>query len=185
MIESPIVLKNFLTEKEIKEIQKVVFEKLPFYYNDSHIYGDEKSINDDSEYFLSHILYDNLSPNSDFYPFFISIFQKFLEKNNLYFRSILRARVNFYPKTDDKVGTPHVDWKFDHNVFIYYINNSDGDTIIYKENFDNKNIFKNFNVLKKISPEEGKGVIFNGSNFHSISYPKNNNKRVILNISYL
>lgn len=117
-------------------------------------------------------------------PFVSSIRSTFGPQRLNIGKSILRARINLYVKNDGGVGHPHTDWKFDHNVFMYYINDSDGDTLIYKELFNDYNL-ENLSTENAISPKMGRGAVFNGSNFHSASNPITFSKRAILNISFV
>ena len=56
---------------------------------------------------------------------------------------------------------------------LYYVNDSDGDTIIYNEKtkFDDCNVMKmNFTIKKKVSPKQGRVVLFDGRH---LSYRSN------------
>ena len=52
---------------------------------------------------------------------------------------------------------------FPHWVCLYYINDSDGDTIFYNDNLEE---------IKRVSPKKGKIVFFDGSIKHTGSIPK-------------
>ena len=69
----------------------------------------------------------------------------------------------------------HTDCEEPHRVCIYYVNDSDGDTIFY----DNKE-----NIIKKISPKKGRIAFFNGDILHSGSAPTQN-LRIVLNYNFL
>ena len=56
---------------------------------------------------------------------------------------------------------------------IYYVNNSDGDTVIY----DNKK-------LVRVKPEAGKILMFDGSLYHASSRPTKNKLRKVVNINF-
>ena len=95
-------------------------------------------------------------------------------------RSFLSTPTNI-PKED--VDTPHVDMVAPHFVMLYYVRDSDGDTIIYNEKtkFDDctpENI--KFTIKKKVSPKQGRVVLFNGIHYHTAEQP-NHNLRCIVN----
>lgn len=64
---------------------------------------------------------------------------------------------------------------------IYYVDNSDGDTIIYneKEIFDD---YSKYTIKQSISPKKGRIVFLRGDLFHSSSVPSiKHSKRIIIN----
>jgi len=69
---------------------------------------------------------------------------------------------------------PHVDIDHDHYVFLYYINDCDGDTIFFD---------KNQKEYKRVSPKKGRCILFDGSIYHTGSKPKNKSRGVI-NINF-
>jgi len=69
----------------------------------------------------------------------------------------------------------HTDQSCDHNVMIIYLNDSDGDTMMYDDSG---------NVISKSSPEKGKYILFNGDIKHSSTRPVNNDYRFIINVNY-
>jgi hypothetical protein len=81
----------------------------------------------------------------------------------------------------------HVDIDQSHLVYLYYVNNSDGNTIICKEKFEkNKKLIKpeeyKPDILEEICPKKGRVVIFDGSLYHAAGVPKKN-PRCVLNFS--
>ena len=96
-------------------------------------------------------------------------------------RSFLSTPTNI-PKED--VDTPHYDIDALHFVMLYYVNDSDGDTIIYNEkskfNDDYPDDKMNFTIKKKVSPKQGRVVLFDGRHFHTAEQP-NHNLRCIVN----
>ena len=77
----------------------------------------------------------------------------------------------------------------DHFVMLYYVCDSDGDTIIYNEKCSDLNEFNNnlnvvektrFSIQRKITPKQGRVVLFNGRLYHTAEQP-NHNVRCIVN----
>ena len=81
-------------------------------------------------------------------------------------------------------NTPHIDFSDDftrkHYTALYYVNNSDGDTII----FDQKKRSKEYSIHTRISPEKGKLCIFDGEHFHASSRPKKCEFRIVITLNF-
>ena len=68
---------------------------------------------------------------------------------------------------------------------------SDGDTIIYDEKWDGHNrhidneIAKQWTIVEKVTPKQGRVVVFNGYHYHTAEQPRHNNRCIInFNVSY-
>ncbi len=89
----------------------------------------------------------------------------------------IRAHITFHWPRPDQYGIPHnkhVDQQYNHLVALYYVNDSDGDTIF----------FDGDQVIHREPVKRGKLVVFNGYNkYHSSSSPSKN-IRMTLNVNY-
>lgn len=65
-------------------------------------------------------------------------------------------------ETNIKHHAPHTDLTTPHTSLIYYINDSDGDTVF----FDNNN-----NVIESVTPKKGTAVLFDGLILHAAGIP--------------
>lgn len=120
-------------------------------------------------------------------PFFVSpeykeikfLFDNFVKSTATKVNDLLRIKANLQTQcnfsTSDFYNTPHRDQPMDHTVVIYYVNDSDGDTLI----FDDKQI------IKRISPKKGRFVMFNGKYFHAGRHPIISEKRIVLNYNFM
>lgn len=84
------------------------------------------------------------------------------------FRSRARLTIN-EPKI--RIGNPHVDYQIPHWVLIYYVNSTDGDTIL----FDEKG-----RIVEKVTPRRGRCLLFDGSIRHAASN-STSGPRIIIN----
>lgn len=80
------------------------------------------------------------------------------------------------------VDSPHLDRTEPHFVFLYYVNDSDGDTVIY--NYKSKSatdipFFEDVKELKRITPKQGRVVVFDGMYWHTAEQPKNNVRCIV------
>jgi len=75
--------------------------------------------------------------------------------------------------------TAHVDSKMPHWALIYYVHDSDGDTIIFDQEFGKE--FDHLTIKQRVTPKQGRAVIFNGKYFHTSSSPREHKIRNVLN----
>jgi len=66
---------------------------------------------------------------------------------------------------------PHVDFNFPHWVCLYYVNDSDGDTVFFNSNSKETPMgslrTEDIEVVKRITPLRGRVVLFDGTHYHS------------------
>lgn len=84
---------------------------------------------------------------------------------------------------------PHVDRITPHETCLYYINSTDGDTVLFDQKYDcSLSKLDNDSKLKtehsRITPAQGKAVLFDGLQYHS-SNPSKTDLRFVLNINYI
>ena len=129
-----------------------------------------------------------INPNyrSDQYNYTLPLIYEISEKSGVNISGVLAARsflqVPSISKHDNDLF--HVDIQMEHFVFLYYLNDSDGDTVISNERYTpDKNQFKSRQykpeILEKISPKKGRAVIFDGLLYHAAGVPKKNNRCVL------
>ena len=87
-------------------------------------------------------------------------------------RSFLQLPINFKGERED---SPHIDIVDDHFVMLYYVCDSDGDTIIYNEQEKSDN----YTIQKRITPKQGRVALFDGSYYHTAEQPLNNIRCVV------
>ena len=133
-------------------------------------------------YFAHTIVTDN-QIKSNAYDIVFDKFWKWMVKNvDGDFGELIRVRAAKTMKNRVPPTQPHVDAPFGHWVLIYYCDNSDGPTTIYKERYGENP--ENVRPKQYIDPEKGKYVIFDGRMYHSGNAPRKHSSRTILNINY-
>lgn len=76
----------------------------------------------------------------------------------------------------------HIDIPQDHYACVYYLNDSDGDTIIYEQNKHNTLAGSNNVELTehaRVTPKKGRIVMFDGARYHCSSQPTNSYRCII------
>lgn len=176
---------NFLKSIEILDVKDRVLKQgfdIPWtlaYNTDIPIPG--------SSYENSYQFAAGLNPQMPSYNYFLQVFNAFCTKNNLDYKEITRMKLNWLPRVSgggEGSHTPHIDSKDPHRVFLYYINDSDGDTVFFDEVYSGDSP-KEFNELLRISPKAGRGVVFDGHTYHASSSPSNSEYRCILNVDFV
>ena len=69
-----------------------------------------------------------------------------------------------------------------HYAGILYMNDSDGDTVIYKET--EENLDGNYESIYSLSPKKNRLLLFDGSYYHTGHAPSGHNNRILLNFNY-
>ena len=113
-----------------------------------------------------------------------SIKLNLLNKLNMEFVKDYRYKINWttpITKNYDFKNLIHVDMDVDHIAIVYYINDTDGNTIFLnnkKGNFaeSHQSNFKGidlneFEIVNKIPPKKGRAIIFDGNIYHYGEYP--------------
>jgi hypothetical protein len=149
-------------------IQDQLFEAFQF----QHLVIENKNILSLNAYEFTPILY---FIQNHFKFSFSYIIHKI--KLNLQTQSSEQSIGKFSPPHVDLVGAPNNMW-----TIIYYVNDSDGDTVIFNERYNGKPI-KNFTVNKKITPKKGKCVMFPTDYVHSGGFPFSSINRTVINFN--
>ena len=101
-------------------------------------------------------------------------------KINWIFREPLESSQGYYP--------PHVDSNKDHWVLLYYVCDSDGDTLMFEETQNeipfNKVYDQTLNIKNNIEHKMGRGVLFHGSRYHCGLPPIKNDFRITFNHNF-
>jgi len=88
-----------------------------------------------------------------------------------------------------RVFSPHVDFPYiKHNSAIFYINDSDGDTILYNEECPvgskEQLTLDDLTECKRITPKANRLLLFEGNYWHTGESPVDHARRVIFNMNF-
>ena len=89
---------------------------------------------------------------------------------------LYRIRAVMWIKNQNKRShLPHNDLDIEHYNMVYYVNDTDAPTRLYKDD----------KVFKEVQPKKGRALIFPGNIKHSSASPTQSNRRMILNYNFL
>ena len=121
--------------------------------------------------------------HSEYHNLFIPMLQKVGFKLGLTSVRVLQGRsfLQFPLNTDGTIDTAHIDIEEDINfmVALYYVCDSDGDTVIYNEREELPN--EKYTIKESVTPKQGRMVIFDGRLYHAAKQPINSNTRCVVN----
>ena len=98
---------------------------------------------------------------------------------------LLRVKANLLVRSAEpnpRPFTPHVDVPKPHWAMIYYVNDSDGDTVIFDKMYPDP---ENAVVLHSISPKKNRAIMFDGRHYHSGTVPAKHDARIVINFDFL
>ena len=133
---------------------------------------------------FGNLIYDINVGVGNYFNFISPIVLNTVEKYNIPFREILQMRgflsLPLLSNSKSRIDKPHVDNPLPHTVALYYVNDSDGDTILFKhqyrygiQHFQDLSPLdpENMTIEKRITPKKGRLVFFNGAHYHASSQP--------------
>lgn len=192
MIDAPIVLDDAISARYADELNTLFLSSgnLPWYYQEDITYGPNtiKELGIQSRAGFSHLMYDDLGnvKSKDLFNIILPLVYEACDKIDYDFNKIGRARsflqLPTYKDTYE-INHPHVDMPHPHLVLLYYVNDSDGDTILYNETYEDipeKNVsLNNVSEMLRCTPKKGRVLFFNGKHYHSSSRPLYNHRCII------
>ena len=144
---------------------------------------------------FNHFFFENNQPTSQHFQSIYPLVLSITSKEKVHFNRLIRMRANLtLPNTTSKLEwhMPHIDSFFEHWNSIYYVNNSDGDTVIFNETNDDYSSGQDdiiriqqgkFTIKQRVEPKKGRIVIFPGKYYHSSSWARNSKFRCVININ--
>lgn len=200
-----IVMENALPDDLFKYLKSHIFnENFPWSYIKTT--GNADTGDDTYVYSFYHRFYeDNCGGvlNVSLKPIVDCCILSILDRANTHLQDKLKIKDLYRSRTNLETikpiyyeHTPHIDDQRKHYAAILYMNNSDGDTIFYKQRYDVNNqrnwiedieyIKQNggFEIERTLTPEENKVVIFDGSIYHSSFSPVKSHTRCVVNFTF-
>jgi len=202
------VIDNALPEWLFKRLEDVTKNKMNLGVTQTAFDSKDNQFGD-VHYSFSMLVNATAAHSETFYHSFLSFSNDYCEEGS----KLQRVRIGVIPR-DIKpiINQPHVDdIRFPHKVGLLYLDDCDGDTYIYKNQYNyrfqagddltgklfdyldlmgwgfEKNsdgTFKDFEILERVTPKRNRLVIFDGSHFHSSSTPTTQQMRWAINYNF-
>jgi hypothetical protein len=190
------VYRNKVSESTLQEFESRVTQNadMPWYYIQTSAYEDTDTAPPVDQSSFVHLAFNAAVGESPL----AGLCMKALEEATADVAGIqeyrvTRIRLGMHTWGASRViNYPHVDVDREHMVGLLYLNDSDGDTVIYTETFDPQgpissrehyDSITSFTKLVSITPEKGTFVFFNGKHYHSSSTPTAHANRVVVNFN--
>jgi hypothetical protein len=119
----------------------------------------------------------------------------FCDRANLPFTRLLRIRLGLFPRTMIEAvhHNPHVDFYQPHFNALYYVNDADGDTVIFNETYEQVSQEQSllytrdhkFTIARRVSPRKGRMIGFDGKQYHASMHPMAAGYRIAIAFSFL
>ena len=184
VIIDDIIPKNYqnILEDKILKPQNPTKAVNWFLNTDLDVHPDHYKHSDSKNVGFSHVMCANEAEVSLLNDLFLPLVAIACEKIEISEYSIIQSRLFLQAPTKEKERKNdklHVDLPYQHMVLLYYINDSDGDTVF--SDLNSKDVTRQsldsdtkYNIIKRVTPKKGRGVFFNGRIFHASSKPSKN-----------
>ncbi len=130
---------------------------------------------------LSHVFYD-AGASMPTYNLVEPLIKRIVHQCNISRYHIVRVKANLTTQHNFglKYQVPHVDTTPPCRSIIYYVNHSDGDTVLFNERLGQN--FNKFTIKQESSPVKGSIFSFDGSHYHAGRFPTAHKTRIVINI---
>ena len=196
-MEQPIVIDNFLQEIYQKSISDLLTGvEFPWNFHrysvsneplDKYWHTEEPH----KEHIqFRHIFADDNVVKSEFFQYVKPLLVAFEMQYGKKVKGFRRLKSNLLmPQKGPSAQQPHIDGMAVINetydavgkkTLLYYVNDSDGDTVLYNEYFTEKPLGR-LTKQQTVPPKKGRAVIFDSNQLHAGCCPTNSDYRIILN----
>jgi len=170
------IIDDFIPKTYQEQIKQTLMgPAFPWYFTPDITFGNLASTHTPA---LAHLYRDRKETVSSFYNMLAPLAYIGCDAINFRYNDVVQCRsfMQFPSKNLKQVDNLHIDLTYDHLVILYYVTDSDGDTIIVDkqrhgaiEEFDAK--VQDYNIIHRITPKQGRAVIFNGKYYHTAEQP--------------
>jgi len=189
------IIENVLPEQFFKSLKDQIFDnEFSWYFGKT-----SNDISGESIYgcSFSHLAYkDGVSNSCVSYDCRTALIVALSKLDiNLTYLSRIRLGLLYPTPVKNYVNVPHIDNTEPHYVGIFYLNDTDADTLIYNEKYNNRSgmspeeyynkvLDRKVSVFEKIKCKENSFVMFEGNHYHSSVCPSDVSRRIVINYNF-
>lgn len=183
----PLEIENVVDQKYQNEIYDLVTDiQFPWHFMEDTT--TEKATEKTSTTpAFGNVIYHPGQSSNPYAEFFKPLVNAIVDKAGMELIVVHRIRLGFLLNTKySLVGSPyqhnavHRDMDTPHLTAVYYLNECDGPTVIFRET----ELSEKYYTLHKSEPKKGKVVVFDGLHYHASTCPKVFNKRIACTINF-
>jgi predicted nucleotidyltransferase len=172
-----MIVDNVLPKSYADEVKNALCsDTFPWYFNNGLIPNATNLI--DPFQFTHNIIIDG-EARSDVYAL-IKPMLYFIEwHTNIKIKKVVRIKANLITRNNsacDASRTMHQDKVGNYKTFLYYVDDSDGDTILFSEDKKTETL--------KLTPQANKALYFDSSTWHASGIPVVAKRRVVINFGF-
>jgi hypothetical protein len=195
----PIVIDDFLSEVYQNSILNLLTgHEFPWIFYDHSVnneYGTFDDLYQIDEEYKEHIQMRHIFARHDeilcpFFQYIAPLLGAYNEKSGFTLKGISRIKANLLiSQPGIQTQLPHADGMVLENeklssigkkTLLYYVDDSDGDTIFYDKYFTGEPVGK-LTKIKAVKPKKGRAIIFDSNQLHAGSCPKESKYRMVIN----
>lgn len=131
---------------------------------------------------FSHLIFkDSSGPISNLFEPAFTVLCAALDREGQQLKDLYRIRLGMVTRTPHRVTHQgHVDDGRPHRTGLFYLIDSDGDTLIYRERRESAQ----YTVETAVTPKQNTWHSFDGTQFHSSQSPIQHEKRLVCTFNY-
>ena len=179
------IIDNFLSKTYYNNISEQItgpnFEW--WYYN---YISNPPFSTDFNEYGFSHTFWHEKRghTNTSFSNFILPLLFQILDVTDCDFLFRARADMVTWSK-EDFIHPVHIDSPIPNTASVFYVNESDGDTIFYNIKPEDVPKDKDLKEYDRVSPKANRLIIFDGDLLHTGCSPTKHKTRILINSNYI
>lgn len=191
MMLPTLIIDDFIPKAYQEEIKNTLFsENFPWSYI-SDVTFNEKNTSSNKSPACAHLFRRHGKTICEYYKLLEPMAFIAAEKAAYTYGEVLMCRSFLQlPIHETKIADLiHIDVPYDHLVCLYYVIDADGDTLIVdktrsgqEEEFNCS--VNDYNILHRVTPKQGRAVLFDGRYYHTAEQPIND-VRCIINFDIL
>jgi hypothetical protein len=189
------IIEDVILKEDANKLEQFLLsDEVPWYFKQNI---DFEHIEDATpqNYGFVHVVYQYGKSISSLNAPCQEILKNICDKSGLSLNEVIRIKINLNPYCGEERFDlrPHTDILDQTNYIsaIYYVNDSDGNTILYDvlkdSNTDDQSIIQNKSVLPiavSQPPIKNTAIVFNGNRYHSGNTPLHHKTRININFCF-